>query len=124
MSNTIKGLTAENALEESHLLVKRGTANSEFTPTTANDDAVLGIVTREVDSDHYAAVRPGPIVTKMRADGSISQDADLMPSADSNKNGYVATAATSGNTIVGRALQDAADGDLFEAILFINHGEV
>lgn len=117
-----KGLKAENAISEAGLLVKRGTANDEFTPTTASDDTVLGVVTRKVAADEYAAVHVEPGVYLLRAQGSISQDADVMPSASTD--GYVATAATSGNTIVGKALQDASDGDLFEVEVYANHGEV
>lgn len=119
-----KGLKAENAITEAGLLVKRGTANDEFTPTTASNDTVLGVVSRKVGVDEYAAVHVEPGVYLLRADGAISQDAEVMPSATSGKNGYVATAATTGNTIVGKALQDAADGDLFEVLYYANHGAV
>lgn len=119
--NTAKGLSAEVAITESHVLVKRGTGNQEFTPTTAVNDTVLGFVTRTVDADDKAAVNVTDAVTKLRAKGAVTQDDSLMPSTTA---GYVATAAGAGSTICAIALQDAADGDLFEVIYLSTHGTV
>lgn len=122
--NTIKGLSAQNAVTESHLLVKRGSGAQQFTPTTAVNDKVLGFVTRKVGVGELAAVYGTAQITKFRAAGSIAQDANLMPSAAEGKNGYVATAAGAGSTIIGKALQEAADGDLFLALYYTSHGTV
>lgn len=114
-----KGRKTEVAIDHdgnAGLLMKRGTAENEVTPTVAGTDACVGYTESQADAGDFVLFQKFGIVT-LYADGAITQDAELSPSG--NHDGH-ATVGAASDTIVGAALEDASDGDSFKAILYLD----
>lgn len=120
-----KGRKLENEIDTdgtAGLLMKRGTAADEITAMTAATEECVGVCEDQGDAGDYMLLQKFGIVS-LYADGAISQDEELVPSG--NTNGYAAAVggATTGDSVVGKALEAAADGDSFKAVLYIDQTE-
>lgn len=109
---SLSGLKQSVDTTESQLLMKRG-GSADVTPTTSATDTPLGYATEARDEDDFVTLIAVPKVTRLRCEGSVSEDDTLAPSGTTD--GYVAT-ATTGDTVVGKALQDGNDGDLIRVL--------
>jgi hypothetical protein len=120
MSGTIKGLKADVEIDEYPVPVKYGSDNEHFTPTEAEDDDVLGIVTRKCRAEEMCAVHPTGAVTRFKFDGTCTAGTEVALSGTSN--GYVqdVSNASGGAKIIGLMVDDvdAADGDKKDVVFY------
>ena len=105
------------AVTEAGLLMKDN-GSGKLTPTDAVDDTALGVYVGTGSADDFASLEMGGEVVKMRASGAITLGATLVPSAVVGDEGYVKVTAATGDAIIGKALQVAADQDTFYALLY------
>ena len=120
MQQTIKGLKADVEIDEFPVPVKYGSDNQHFTPTEAEGDDVIGIVTRKCRAGEMCAVHPTDSVTRFLFDGTCSAGTEVALSGTSN--GYVQDVAnaSAGAKIVGMMVDDndAADGDKKDVVFY------
>ncbi len=87
-------------------------SNGKADLPTASADRVIGVLQNKPKSGEVAEIRVlGG--TKLAASGTISAGGEVMPHTD----GTARAAATSGNTVRAIALEAAASGDIFSAML-------
>lgn len=120
----LSGFKAENDIgdQDPYYLMKYGTASDEVAKTTSTTDSVLAVSQAGMDSGQYLPLQYAG-VTKLRADGSISQGDELAPSGSTDGEVISTSSANTGDTIVGEALEDASDGDVFRAIVYVDKTE-
>lgn len=111
----IKGLKLDADQNESYLVVKEGSDASHITPTVADTDAPTGVTQSTGDAEQTVVVQHFG-KSRVRCQGAIAKGDDIVPSEVTN--GYVkAATAADGETILGKALEAGADGDIIEAML-------
>lgn len=111
-----KGNDAEEDLSE-YLLTKRGATNEDIALADTQGERVVGVARGDYDSGQKASVclygRE-----KVLADGSISQGDKLVASGSTDGRAIAAKNASTGDKVVGHALQDASSGKWFWAVVY------
>jgi len=114
--NITKNYLADGAIDQ-YLIVKMGSDEEHVTEAAAATDVSVGVTTivgadaaeERVDVVHFG-------VAKVKAGGTIS--AGGFVTADSAGKGVAASPASGvNNYVIGRALQDAVNGDIFNVLI-------
>lgn len=114
-----------NSVSEGDAVTFDGSGN--ITPTSANDDALVGIAHKVSDNDDKVTVLVSGTVVTVEADGSISKGDTVIPSGGDNGTFvshtggmYINNTDSSANDIAANhpyALDSAGDGENFRAVM-------
>ncbi len=106
--------TADGAIAI-HRIVKPGSSAQDVAQAAAATDALVGVAQHAAaDNERVRVMYVGRV--KLEAGGSIS-DGDLLTSDASGQAVAAAPGAGTNNRVIAIALEGAASGDLFEALL-------
>lgn len=108
-------LTAGEALTRGQLVsVSTSTDNAVVKTTTANPERAMGVVLADTLSGYPAKILTQGVGVCI-ADGTISNGEQLKPSGSTS--GRVVTISSSSDPIVGRALDSATSGQVFDCLI-------